>query len=356
MLIKSDGGPGRTHQDYLAQSNLDGLVHYPGLPNGTYFQELDQIFAYLKTIMEENRKRIWDIKFEIDGHRAKVSICDFAKILFGGKYSFTTGASINLRNAFVEGLSKNHLDRAIVKCGYVPATRAALESKKLRHEIVTDVDGELDEDLNNMSMTDALLQLEKMNHEVIVELEDKGYKLASTLKRHVNRRKNQAQSSNSNRSSGNNELTVPGTSEHQRALAQATTQGKHYQVTNGGAPMNSDDWICAAELKAWDVRKKEIEKKKKFVKKQRKIKMTASKAQGDNPNRWSVPALRAKFLEKDPTLKTTFFSSLKKPDLLILWIDDYSKRDDMQGKDCCFTKKEQKLLQLLEKGQILSYD
>ena len=46
VLVKSDGGPGRTHPIYLSESHLDGLVHYPGLPNGTLFQELDQIFAY----------------------------------------------------------------------------------------------------------------------------------------------------------------------------------------------------------------------------------------------------------------------------------------------------------------------
>ena len=354
VLIKSDGGPGRTHQDYLAQSNLDGLVHYPGLPNGTFFQELDQIFAYLKTIMEENRKRIWDIKFEIDGHKAKVSIGDFAKILFGGKYTFTTGVSIDLRNAFAEGLSKDHLDRAARKCGYAPATRVALESKKLRHEIVTNLDGDLDQDLNDMSMTDALLQLEKMNHECIIDLEAKGYKLAASLKRSVNRRQNNSSDSNTFQDGA---ITVPGTSEYQRALVQATTQGKHFQVTNGGAPMNSDDWICAAELKAWDVKKEEMQKKKKLVKKQRKVKINASKGKGDDPNKWTLAVLKSKIHEKDPTLKTTSLNAIRKTELINMWINDYSKRNDhIQQSNLSFTKKEQKLLKFLEKDKILNYE
>jgi len=81
ILIKSDGGPGRTHLAYLSEG------HYPGLPNGNTF--LDQIFALLKTLMEMNRQRIWNVKFEIDGQHARVGIRDLGYILFGGEYTFS---------------------------------------------------------------------------------------------------------------------------------------------------------------------------------------------------------------------------------------------------------------------------
>ena len=57
VLLKSDGGPGRTDLEYLSQSNLDGLIHAPGLPNGTKFQELDNVFDLIKATMENNRKK-----------------------------------------------------------------------------------------------------------------------------------------------------------------------------------------------------------------------------------------------------------------------------------------------------------
>ena len=46
ILIKSDGARGRTDIAYLSESNHDGLVHCPGLPNGTLFQEMDNVFDY----------------------------------------------------------------------------------------------------------------------------------------------------------------------------------------------------------------------------------------------------------------------------------------------------------------------
>ena len=132
VLVKSDGGPGRTHQGYLSESKLNGLVHYPGLPNGTMFQELDNTFDYPKTLMEKNRLKIWDIKFGLHGERAKVTMSDVGYILFGGDYPVTPGEScIRLENTFVLGFTKGRLESAMKICGYVPATRAAFESGKL---------------------------------------------------------------------------------------------------------------------------------------------------------------------------------------------------------------------------------
>ena len=59
VLVKSDGGPGRDCMQYLSKARVNGLYHYPGLPNGTLFQEFDQEFGYVKGLMDLNRKRIF---------------------------------------------------------------------------------------------------------------------------------------------------------------------------------------------------------------------------------------------------------------------------------------------------------
>ena len=353
VLVKSDGGPGRTHEGYLAQSHLDGLVHYPGLPNGTLFQELDQVFSLLKTRMEENRERIWNVNYELDGARARVKIGDFAKILFGGKKEFATGGFIILRNAFADGLSREHLERAIKKCGYVPATRIALKSGKLRHEIIECSDGELDEELNEVGMAETLLLIEKMNHETVEELVEQGYTLATGLKRDVTRRKHRDFLSEESPSTT---TTVPGTTAYQRQLLKASTQGKHFKLTNGGAPMNSDDWICAMELKEWDKKAEELEKKKKKVEKIRKSSKDASKVTGNDPSQWTKDQVISKICEKDPTVKKSKFRGLLKSDILTMYTNDYAHLDGPNVASMKFTKKEQRLLEHLRKGRILDYE
>lgn len=150
VLVKSDGGPGRTDPSYLARSNLDGLVHYPGLPNGTLFQELDQIFHRTKSITENNRKRIFNSLFTIFGRKARVEFEQIGYILFGGKLPLRCGSSLVLENAYELSMDPEHLKAAQAKCGYVPANRAALHSGKLRREIVHDQHGNINEELNDM--------------------------------------------------------------------------------------------------------------------------------------------------------------------------------------------------------------
>ena len=93
-----------------------------------------------------------------------------------------------------------------------------------------------------------------------------------------------------------------------------------------------------------------------MIKKQRKIQKDASKAVSNDPNKWTIPVLKANILQKDPTLKTKFFAGLQKNDILLLWVNEYAGMDDMGGTSFSFTKKEQRLLECLEKGEILRYD
>ena len=67
----------------------------------------------------------------------------------------------------------------------------------------------MDLNLNDMTMTKALLKIEKMNHDAVDSLVKKGYTKAESL--HCTLKRN-AQSCESE----HQELTVPGTTEHQR--------------------------------------------------------------------------------------------------------------------------------------------
>lgn len=58
-MDKSDSGPGRFGVEFNAQARLDGFYHFPGTPNGTEVgQEMDQLFAYLKSLIYSNMDRI----------------------------------------------------------------------------------------------------------------------------------------------------------------------------------------------------------------------------------------------------------------------------------------------------------
>ena len=100
VLIKSDGGPGRSDAAYLSEANFEGLLHYPGLPNGTLFQEMDQAFANLKTKMEGNRKKNFNKMFDIYKSKAKVSCNDIGYILFGHDKNFVNGTTMTLDSPF----------------------------------------------------------------------------------------------------------------------------------------------------------------------------------------------------------------------------------------------------------------
>ena len=60
VVIKADSGPGRLNERFLQSARDRGFYFFPGLPNGTELgQEMDQLFAYLKSIIEENRRQLY---------------------------------------------------------------------------------------------------------------------------------------------------------------------------------------------------------------------------------------------------------------------------------------------------------
>ena len=62
--MKVDSGPGRLNKQFWEIARSYGFYFFPGLPNGTELgQEMDQLFAFLKSIIEENRKELYKILF-----------------------------------------------------------------------------------------------------------------------------------------------------------------------------------------------------------------------------------------------------------------------------------------------------
>ena len=271
VLIKSDGGPGRDNPEYLATARLNGFLHYPGLPNGTLFQELDQIFGAFKTKLDKNRASIWLKRYELCPTNAKVGISDMPSILFGGKVSFPDATTIELPNAVALTLDPQHLESGCKKCGYIPATRVALDSGKLRQEIILDEDGAVSETANDSNETKILLRMEKLNHDMVNMLSEAGYKLAISLKRSLN------VVSAEQTKAREVVLTKPGTTERVRQLVNSKTAGDFFRVTNGGGCMNADDCIVAAQLKEKQKIVPSLKKEKKLVYKHRELKEEVAK-------------------------------------------------------------------------------
>ena len=66
VLMKADSGPGRMNKDFLTTARAHGFYFLPGLPNGTELgQEMDQVFAEFKAILEENRALLYKILFSL---------------------------------------------------------------------------------------------------------------------------------------------------------------------------------------------------------------------------------------------------------------------------------------------------
>ena len=146
VLIKIDSGPGRMYPELQRRLRARGFCVFPGVPNGTEVgQEMDQLYAYLKTLCYRNRETL--IKARTEANRDDTSalgLADVGWLIFGGKVSLANGMSVDLLPSFDAAFDKDHLDRAKAKCGYYPSTRAALNSTKVRR--VLTVSGSVDDD------------------------------------------------------------------------------------------------------------------------------------------------------------------------------------------------------------------
>ena len=265
IMITADGGPGRKHADCLARMALEGFQCFPKCPNTTEeTQEMDQLFSALKGCIYRNREALYKARFAADGAAAKLDMEDVGCMVFGGEVRTldTDGVvhtTLTLQNAFDSFLSPDHIRKAREKCGCFPATRAALRSRKVRHEInVDDEEGSdgIDEDFEPMG--ELLRQLEHQNHEMVAKLEAKGCTLASEAKRFVNRDEHPTHQQDN----GTTSRTEPNTRERQLALEKAATFGQHFSVTEGGQVMTHADFLIGEEFKRMRLDAKAMESKK----------------------------------------------------------------------------------------------
>ena len=232
ICTKSDSGPGRNDDEFLFDCKAVGHLHFAGLPNGTEVgQECDQAFGPFKSILEENRDRLYQAKQRTNS--GDTAWADLGYIVYGGVVPLLNGETVSLRNAVTEGLTPSNLRSAREKCGYCPATRAALRSDKVRHEIIEASAGIVDEDADPMGL--LLEQIEHDNHATVASLVANGFAQAIKGRRVMKR-----VTANAVTGREANE-TLPGSRERQDLLADCSTAGQFFRITNGGGCTNQTD-------------------------------------------------------------------------------------------------------------------
>ena len=121
----------------------------------------------------------------------------------------------------------------------------------VRHNIVLDEEGEID--LEGDPMGEMYDLLEKENHRCVAVLEGKGWVLASTCKRYIQR-----VVPTTTGADGIQRITrtVRGTREHQDLLEKYGSAGVFYRVNDGGWVLTSVDMLLAQERKLYLQQKK----------------------------------------------------------------------------------------------------
>jgi hypothetical protein len=177
VFLKADSGPGRMATELLAETAVEGMYFFPGLPNATEIGlEMDQLFAAFKTCAYKNRDKLYRARVSGDGADAILSFEDVGYIIFGGTVKLPNGTEMELEPAFKKYFSPEHVQAAREKCGYFPATQNALKSDHIRHEIVEDEDENIG--VGDGSYALMLDELEQQNHRMVDKLVEKGYALA----------------------------------------------------------------------------------------------------------------------------------------------------------------------------------
>ena len=234
VCTKADSGPGRDDSQFIFDATASGLVHVAGLPNGTEVgQECDQLFGEYKSIMEKNRDTLYHAKQATNS--GEVGYNDLGYIIFGGVVPLVNGTTVELRNAVAEGLKPEHIRTAREKCGYCPATRAALKSNRIRHEVIETTDGEIDEEADPVGA--LYLSFEKDNNAAVNELVNEGFALAAECRQSIKR-------VTANQVAGRTITeTVPGSRLRQDLLARCSSAGQHFRITGGGGVINQTDML-----------------------------------------------------------------------------------------------------------------
>ena len=235
VIAKVDSGPGRMNLPMLASLKLKGLYLAPGLPNSTgKTQETDQNYTPFKTYYRGNLVLLVQSRFDM---KKTITINDLPLIVFGGK-DFVTG--ITLQNAFELAFNEEQCLSAWRKCGAVPLTRSVLNSPDIRHEVLINANGTVNESMDPHGF--KLMEIEQSNHQACDFLMTFGFDGSQfrmdAPKRSVKKYK----------------LTEPHSKERIKAIQKASTAGKMFHATHG-QHLNLDDFF---EARAKTTRDKEI--------------------------------------------------------------------------------------------------
>ena len=287
FCFKVDSGPGRDRQEFLFDSFQTGFKQYPGLPNGTEVgQEWDQSFGDFKSAIEGNRDALFRAREEAEPGKGTVTFDDVALIMYGGTATMINGRTIDLKNAIAETCTPEKLQASRLKCGYFPASRSALKSEQIRHQIVEDAAGDVDNEADPLGVLYEMM--EKDNIASTTWLVENGLVEAQLCKRKVNR-------VTANMIAGRAAVeTLPGSRERQHLLAKCSTAGGHFRITRGGGPINGSDMIIGRlrEIMLKDAEK--MEKKRDAMMEFAPIRDAALDVIGqqNDPANWRVPALK----------------------------------------------------------------
>ena len=254
VICKVDSGPGRMNPAMLAELKLRGFYLFPGVPNTTSVtQETDQNYGPFKIRYRKNLELLSQERFL---ENKTIQINDLPLIVFGRE---ATAEKEELCDAFAQSFSRELCLSAWKRCGSVPLTRAALKSDKVRHEVMLDEHGNVDDACDPETRT--LLRLEEVNHLSCDLLTSYGFD-GSKLRIDAPRRKKLQQ------------LTQPFSLERQEAIRQATTAGQLFHAT-GGTMLNSEDMFRAKALSQRQLEKESLLAKFKSSQKRSKIRLDA---------------------------------------------------------------------------------
>jgi hypothetical protein len=246
---------------WMAMCKKQGIYIFPGMPNGTEIgQECDQLFSYVKMCLYTNRDLLWSMICQVLGtDKAELVLDDFGPILFGGEVVLSDGSTLVLQPAFETSLQPRHIKKAREACGYCPATRSALRSDKLRHEIVETTDGIIDEDADPYGC--LLASIEKDNLDACQKLIDAGYPKDAVLALHKIANRVTAAQVHSRETT----RTIEGTRERQDLLTKIKSAGQFFWVT-GGAAMNSSDVLLAHARKEMTIAADSLKARRQTIK------------------------------------------------------------------------------------------
>ena len=368
LFFKLDNGVGRDNDEFLFNSKSHGVYIWPGLPNSSEgTQEMDALFAFFKSLMENNRRTIYQAKQKA-GYGG-VSMLDLPFILFGGNYDAGDGTFIDLPNAFEIAFDAPHLKAAREKCGYCPANRNALNHRKCHRESGQDLES-LDHVLskNNTelmeyiqkwrddflrrgddglvdSYTSTLAKLEDMNKDAADRLEATGFNPALTRK---TIKENEEFAAQSGRASIQ---TFPvGSRERQDQMRDARYAGEYFHITSGGDANNCTD-ILMSKVRESLVKKREtLQKKKEDIEDRQNLVLLAEAIMDALPPGKDTPA-RNEDLKKCIMWKKNMKSNPKgnKKALLEQW---NACKDDPSPTEQAWTTKHEKQLRDAESGDI----